>query len=259
MDQIILLGDSITEDCYSTAHGPSFLGSGLSDAYARKVDVVNRGLGGYNTRMAMKVMHRVLPDPSSARVVLMTVLFGTNDAALPFNRSTSMRSTRHVPLEEFQENIAALASHPLTVGHEDAKVILVTPPPVDERKMILFYGDVGYERTAEQTAIYAQAVRRVGARLNVPVLDLWTILLEHAGHRGAGYASLPGSQGAPKCENLQDLLHDGMHLGPPAYFIFHQKLMEMIEQHWPSLLPHNLAYAFPHSQDPCWQPQDIQA
>lgn len=259
MDQIILLGDSITEDCYSIAHGPSYLGSCLSDAYARKLDVINRGLGGYNTRMATKVMNRILPDSDCTRVVLMTVLFGTNDAALPFNRSTSERSTRHVPLEEFEGNIAVLASHPLSMGHKDAKVVLVTPPPVDERKMILFYGDVGYDRTAEQIAIYAQAVRRVGARLNIPVLDLWTILLERSGHQVASFSSLPGSQEAPVCESLQDLLHDGMHLSPAAYSIFHQQLMKIIEKHWPAILPHNLAYAFPHSQDPCWQSTENKA
>ena len=84
-------------------------------------------------------MHLVLPDSDCTRVMLMAVLFDTNNAALTFDRSTSKRSARHtMPLEKFEGKIAALAPQPLATGYKDAKLVLMTLLPVDERKMIFF-------------------------------------------------------------------------------------------------------------------------
>lgn len=43
MDQFILFGDSITRQAFSPGLSFSF-GAALSDAYARRLDVINRGL-----------------------------------------------------------------------------------------------------------------------------------------------------------------------------------------------------------------------
>lgn len=58
LDQIILFGDSITQQSFSQERGFAF-GAELSNQYVRKLDVVNRGLSGYNTAQALKVgQHR---------------------------------------------------------------------------------------------------------------------------------------------------------------------------------------------------------
>lgn len=46
MDQFLLLGDSITQQSFGQDRGFAF-GAALSDAYVRRLDVVNRGLSGY--------------------------------------------------------------------------------------------------------------------------------------------------------------------------------------------------------------------
>lgn len=45
MDQFLLLGDSITQQSFGQDRGFAF-GAALSDAYVRRLDVVNRGLSG---------------------------------------------------------------------------------------------------------------------------------------------------------------------------------------------------------------------
>ena len=77
--QFLLFGDSITQKSF--AHGG--WGAALANAYQRKADVVNRGYSGYNSRWALQLLDRVLPEESTGDVLLATVFFGANDAALP--------------------------------------------------------------------------------------------------------------------------------------------------------------------------------
>lgn len=79
MDQFLLLGDSITQQSFGQDRGFAF-GAALSDAYVRRLDVVNRGLSGYNTRQALQVLDRVIPTPEQAKIRLMTVFFGVSPA-----------------------------------------------------------------------------------------------------------------------------------------------------------------------------------
>lgn len=70
-----------------------------------KVDVMLRGYSGYNTRWALKVIHRVFPAVESEEPPLaVTVFFGANDASLP-DRSSSFQ---HVPLDEYKQNLRSI-------------------------------------------------------------------------------------------------------------------------------------------------------
>lgn len=70
-------------------------------------------------------------------------------------------------------------------------------------------------RTAETTKAYADAARAVGQELGVPILDLWSVFMEHAGWKGEDGQSepgpLPGSKLSPRNQVLGDLLWDGMY------------------------------------------------
>lgn len=71
--QLVLFGDSITQGCHST------LVPKLSEAYSRRLDVINRGFSGYNTVYALPILPLIFPDhpgPQQPRVALMTVFFG---------------------------------------------------------------------------------------------------------------------------------------------------------------------------------------
>jgi lysophospholipase L1-like esterase len=120
--QWVLFGDSITQRGF----GAGGWAAALADAYARRVDVVNRGYSGYTTRGALALLdavfpavsggggggcagvdgacaapgaafsaaHAAVPPPPPPQLV--TLFFGANDAALPDRTSAK----QHVPVEE---------------------------------------------------------------------------------------------------------------------------------------------------------------
>jgi hypothetical protein len=70
---------SLIQRCYDP-ETPSF-GPALQHAYFRRVDVMNRGFGGYNTEWLLPVLeNQILPSVSN--VVLWVILIGANDAML---------------------------------------------------------------------------------------------------------------------------------------------------------------------------------
>lgn len=77
--QWVLFGDSITQRGFS----PNGWAGLLADAYQRRIDIVNRGYSGFNTKWAVPLLDRVFPAQSKDSVQLATVFFGANDAALP--------------------------------------------------------------------------------------------------------------------------------------------------------------------------------
>lgn len=265
MDQFILFGDSITQQAFSQDAPPGheepsgFFGPALSDAYVRKLDVVNRGLSGYNTRQALKVLPQVIPRPDEARVRFLTIFFGANDARLP---DTYPDPQQHVPLEEFVDNVKAIAGHPCVLVHKDIRIILITPPPFHERSALQAdrvkdnIREPNLRRTADAAATYAQAVRELGHKTNLPVLDLWTAMMRRAGYEGIGIDDdvVPGSMGdcgmgSQTNTMLKSYLHDGLHFTRAAYGVLFEELMALIERSWPDQMPEALPFVLPRWDD----------
>jgi lysophospholipase L1-like esterase len=199
--QMILFGDSITQQSENQERGFAFAPA-LRDNYIRRLDVLNRGFSGYTSQLALHVLPQFMPDPSQARVRLMTVFFGANDACIPGN-------AQHVPLDEYLANLKATLHHPAVLAHQ-AKVLLVTPAPVDEHQLEPNDLAIGYssvQRTAANTKRYADACRDLGKQLDVPVVDLWTIFMDAAGWKGRG--PLPGAKHTKPNQVLGSLLVDG--------------------------------------------------
>lgn len=69
-------------------------------------------------------------------------------------------------------------------------------------------------RKASHTKLYADAAREVAAEADVAVLDLWKLLMNHAGWQ-EGETPLPGSKEIPPNMFLRMLLHDGTTLCYP--------------------------------------------
>lgn len=74
----VLVGDSITQYSFN----PEGWGTLLASQYGRRVDIVNRGFGGYNSVWGLKLLPYALQGLGQAPQ-LATVFFGANDAALP--------------------------------------------------------------------------------------------------------------------------------------------------------------------------------
>ena len=100
--QALLLGDSQTQ-----------LGwvSQLSAQYVRRLDLVNRGLSGYNTRMLLTVLPDILEQEDLNRIKVVTLMMGSNDASFP-----DTNPDQAVSLEEFGENLPKIISMLLNHG-----------------------------------------------------------------------------------------------------------------------------------------------
>ncbi|XP_051579452.1 isoamyl acetate-hydrolyzing esterase 1 homolog [Myxocyprinus asiaticus] len=166
--QIILFGDSITQFSFQ-ANG---WGSEIAHKLARKCDVVNRGLSGYNTRWAKIVLPRIV-STSEAPIAAVTVFFGANDCALQ-----DKNPQQHVPCQEYSENLKDIVTQLVSAGVSKDKIIFITPPPLQEaawEKECLLKGSA-LNRLNSVAGQYAQACVQAAGHCGVDVLDLWTLM-----------------------------------------------------------------------------------
>jgi len=227
-DVFMLFGDSITQSSWQ----PQGLAQRLASVYVRKLDVINRGLSGYNTEWAIPVFERTFATRTEQhhvpKVRILTIWFGANDACIK-------PSPQHVPLPQFVANLKRLVNLVLSPTSSryspSTHVILITPPPVNtyQRGAALASRNppVELDRKFEVTREYAEAVKQVGFDENVEVIDIWTGIWEAAGKDERA---------------LSKYLEDGLHLNAAGYDIVYQALMEKIEEkyredHYDSLMP----------------------
>ena len=158
--QILLIGDSLTEQGFATkvegadderkAAGWTTL---LSEFFGRHFDVINFGLSGYNTRWIRYMIDKkillgaVEADSKAAEaVVLVTIFLGANDSAIAFYDDDDHTvivgeaeiapwkfypRSQHVPVSEYNANLKAIIAE-VRQKFRNAKVVIMTPPPVDE-------------------------------------------------------------------------------------------------------------------------------
>lgn len=243
-DQFILFGDSITQESGTQERGFGFARA-LQNAYIRRLDIVNRGLSGYNTDQAVKVLPTIIPSPEQARIRFLMIFFGANDASLP-----EAQDNQHVPIPRYKENLAKIITHPAVVAHKP-RIVLVAPPPVNE--YLIWIGDKakGYDkpsRTAIGTKSYADAACELGKELGIPVLNLWSAFMSKIGWSIG--EPVPGSLDIAQNSILADLMHDGLHLNPTGYHILYDELIKLIAEQWPDQLPDNLPYVLPRWNEP---------
>lgn len=242
-----LYGDSITQRGYEQDLDFGWV-SALSNAYIRKLNVVNAGLSGYNTKMALHTLPQILPTPEQTKIRFLTIFFGANDARFP----DTPQAEQHVPIDQYRENLKKMIQHPLVQAH-NPKIILVTPPPVDEalcEKLELeVWGIDVVRRTAEVVSQYAQVVRDVGSEMDVAVLDIWSAFMEKVGWKFG--QPLIGAKGVSQIEGLElpTLLIDGLHLTGEGNRIVYQELIKLIREKWPEQTPEVLTFDLPYWGD----------
>ncbi|KAI8068552.1 SGNH hydrolase-type esterase domain-containing protein [Gongronella butleri] len=226
-NQVVLFGDSITQMSFD----PALLGYGanIANAYQRKLDVFNRGFSGFNTDWALPLLRQILPSVevqrvTPARIELITIFFGANDAAIP-------GSPQHVPQDRYKKNLAAmidLMKHPDSPYYNpNIRIIVINPPPLDEVKTKKNCEESGEEmnRFAHITKQYADAAKEVAKEKGVPVADIWLRITDKASSSSNG---------------LADYLFDGLHLNDNGYKELYDLLMDTIRKHYPEIHPDNL-------------------
>ncbi|EPS96029.1 hypothetical protein FOMPIDRAFT_1025526 [Fomitopsis schrenkii] len=231
-DVIMLIGDSITQGGWES-HG---FAQQLAYVYNRKLDVINRGLSGYNTEWAIPVLEQCFAKRDERTnlptVRLLTIWLGANDAA-------QLPTRQHVPLARYRANLRTLVR---TVAAPDSPryspathVLLLTPPPVSEamwaRRQAAKDPPRVLDRRFEVTRAYADAAREVAAEEGVHVVDVWTAIWEKA---------------EEKEDRLSAYLADGLHLTAEGYKVVSDILMDAINKHFPEMHPDKLQPVFPY-------------
>ncbi|KAF1731997.1 hypothetical protein CRV24_008190 [Beauveria bassiana] len=159
----------------------------------------------------------------------------------------------HVPLEKYGENLSNIIEHPRIRAH-NPKILLVTPPPLDEIKTTEDDKAEGFPcsiRRAATSAQYSQKARDVAAKYdNVTLIDLYQVLMDKAIDMVPGDfekgGPLPGTLDNGKRAGLKELLPDGLHLGGTAYREFYKILWPHIGHEWLHLAEGDrTGYVFP--------------
>lgn len=220
----MLFGDSITQQSFRSGGW----GAALADIYSRKVDVVLRGYGGYNTRWALLMLNQIFPLGSAKPPVAVTIFFGANDAA----RLEGTGKRQHVPVEEYKDNLRKIVQH-IKSGSPNTLVILITPPPIDVEGRREYarslYGDKASEtpdRTNEATGVYAKQCVTLANELGLPSVDVWSKMQETEGWQ-------------------KKFLSDGLHLTPEGNAVVFSEVVKIFDEAGFSDLP----YDFPPNSE----------
>ena len=139
-----------------------------------------------------------MPDLSQARIRLLYIFFGANDACVK-----GSQTGQYVPLEKYKINLEKLIRHPTVQAHQP-RLFLITPPPINEYQFREFND---FSRTAENTRKYAEACSEVGVKLGVPVLNLWRAIMKRVGWSEGD--PLAGSIAIAENMQLRAMLRDG--------------------------------------------------
>lgn len=187
----------------------------------------SRFTSGYTSKEALQILPHVVPSTETAKVrflvsfpsrirssvlgltstcFIQIVLFGANDAGFGAPRTGP---NPHVPIGQYRRNLVDIISHP-AVTAQSPRILLVTPPPIEERLMaerVLQLGLDGMAWTNERTRMYADVVNDVAKEYSIPCLDIFTLLITEAGWVPG--EPIPGSASLPINEVMRALVVDG--------------------------------------------------
>ncbi|KAG1710627.1 hypothetical protein DVH05_013351 [Phytophthora capsici] len=167
---LYLLGDSITEQGVNPAKAGWV--TLLQYRYQRSTDILPRGFSGYNTKRFIEFALPIVKNELSTCISpsLITLWLGANDAALPNGAS----ARQHVQVETFADNLEMII-HTLRVIAPDAKILVITPPHVDDASRRIRSKTRTLDRSNAMAGEYARVCVETAERLGVAVLDVHTL------------------------------------------------------------------------------------
>lgn len=205
----------------------------------------------------MKILPHVIPSPAEARIRLLVIFFGANDASLP-----EAENKQHVPLEEYLSNIEAITTHPTVTAH-NPKILLVAPPPIEEHLIWANDAAQGRKAVSRKNAVvkqYAEAVVALGGKLGLPVIDLWATFMAKTGWKQEDWREgqpIVGSLEVEQNPKLVELLYDGLHFNPAGYQLMLDEFLKVVRETMPELAPESLPLLLPLWNDPkAWEEWD---
>lgn len=236
---ILCFGDSLTQRGWNIQqHGWV---AQMAHAYLRRLDILNRGFSGFNSRWAKHLLPQILPptaiSQNSSQIKSMTLWFGSNDAQFSGYKC-------HVPLDEFKENLQSLidmVKDPVSTTYsETIKIIMLTPTPVDDKmwaqRMLEEENIAVPDRCYQTTLKYTEVVRQVAQQNNLPLVDVWNEMVDQK----------------------EKYLMDGLHLNREGNDLVFELLMGCVKDNYPELYPDNIPFVVPDYRTFDGTPDDIE-
>ncbi|KAJ3199644.1 hypothetical protein HDU67_002650, partial [Dinochytrium kinnereticum] len=232
MPQFLLFGDSLTEFSHSPYQGWACY---LADAYRRRVDICNRGFGGYTSRGAKPLIEPILRgnyENSYSKPLLISIWLGTNDCVNP-----QWAPDYAVPIPEYKDNMMYIMLK-VKAAFPKIRILIITPPPVDVMKW--GGGSKPIDRTYERTKEYRNACLSIGEEAKKRWPDDVAIL--------NAYTALGISDDISMEEitlRLKPLLSDGVHFSSQGSELIARGVLETIRNNWSDLDPNNMPWPSP--------------
>ncbi len=157
--RIVTLGDSITKGVRSGVKAEETFAARLEAslrAAGVEVSVVNVGIGGERTDMALK---RLAKDVLARKPAVVTVMYGTNDSYVDQGKSAS-----RITVAEYRANLAKLVDELRAAG---AVPVLMTEPRWGKSAKLNGVGEHPNVRLEQ----YVEACRAVAAEKRAPLVD----------------------------------------------------------------------------------------
>eukprot|EP00002_Diphylleia_rotans_P000275 TRINITY_DN10139_c0_g6_i1.p1 TRINITY_DN10139_c0_g6~~TRINITY_DN10139_c0_g6_i1.p1 ORF type:complete len:256 (-),score=53.05 TRINITY_DN10139_c0_g6_i1:122-889(-) len=236
----VLFGDSITK--YAARMDREGWGFLLDDLYDGRIDFLNRGHSGYNTRWAKHLFPQYFKDlPTDGRKSILFLFLGANDSVIPGQR-------QYVPIDEFKQNMRELVkmmqSPPDATSQAGARtIVLITPPPVEENirgaNLARREPPQQLDRSNSNTRKYADAVVSVAEELD--------------GQSGVPVYSIDLYKKISECgKPLGDMVWDGLHLSTAGNRLLFEAIVDLLRT-IPEYDPAKMGWDYPHhaSVDSC--------
>ena len=256
--KLVLIGDSITEQ--GSSHAQGWVAS-LTIRYNRRLDVINRGMNGYNSQWGLAALPLILedilgpsvsieededgecavkegdinsentefikPKSSSTDTEDMQQEYPQYTFIIGFGANDSAlsdgaHSRHHVPLQEYTSNLRQMIRM-IQSWNKSKKiaVALLTPPPCDTEVQ-------KKSRDNENvTRLYAEACKQLAKEMSLPVVDLWRGLqrpIKNSDEK-VEESSFKSNQ-----QWKADYLSDGLHLTALGNFRLYELLIEMLDR-----------------------------
>jgi len=216
--RVFCFGDSLTQGCFNVEEG--CWAAILANRYRRKVDFVNRGFSGYNSRQAVHLLPRIYDPSESSLISAFLIWFGANDAVLPGFK-------QNVEVREYEENLKTVVNFVKNSGVDSHKILLITPPCYDHARWVSRKESLGVPesqvgRTPDRVQVYVEACRKLARNEKLTLVDTFKAMTDYG--------------------NWKDLMLDGLHFNTKgASFIadlFATELDDKLSKH-PCIFPDN--------------------
>lgn len=234
-----MFGDSITQMSFNQDLGFG-MGAALQAHYVRKLDIIDRGFGGYNSEHARVILPQILEAETQTKgkadIKLMTIFFGTNDAVDGF---------QHVTLEKYLSNMEIVIKDAL----KEQINLIVIGPGLHDTDLLLQQPDRNEKIVSNaRYKKYSDGLKELCETFKVPFLDTWHLFQVESGYTEQEILD-------EKFDTLSKFLTDGIHYTADAYKLVFKEILKIIDQNYPELAAEKLQMHLPDIFD--MDPNDV--